>query len=144
MPGPPPNPNRRRRNAGPQLLELPSEGRQGKLPTWPLEDPSDAELAIWRDLWGTPQAVMWERYQWTRTVARYVRILLRAELPDAGRDAMSEARQLEAHLGLTPRAMKDLMWKVADDEVSARRQAAAQPAQPRRLRAVDPDAVAGG
>lgn len=140
MPGPPPNPNRRRRNVGPQLLELPSEGRQGAAPKWPLEDQTPAERAIWVDLWGLPQAVMWERLRWTRTVARYVRTLVRAEEPVPTRDALTEARQLEEHLGLTPKAMKSLLWKVADDEVGARR-APAPAGESRRLRAVDPAAA---
>lgn len=36
MPGPPPNPNRRRRNATIALTQLPAEGRQGEPPAWPL------------------------------------------------------------------------------------------------------------
>lgn len=142
MPGPPPNPNRRRRNAGPQLLELPAEGRQGAAPKWPLEASTPKERAVWRDLWALPQAVMWERYGWTRTVARYARVLLHAE-DTLARDVMSEARQLEDHLGLTPKSLKTLMWKVADDELAVRREDVPA-AKARRLRAVDPGAVAGG
>lgn len=34
--GPPPSPNRRRRNSQAALLKLPAEGRQGDPPPWPL------------------------------------------------------------------------------------------------------------
>lgn len=41
MPGPPPNPNARRRNARVGVVLLPSEGRTGEPPQWPLpDDPS--------------------------------------------------------------------------------------------------------
>lgn len=36
MPGPPPNPNARRRNATVPMTELPAEGRKGDPPPWPL------------------------------------------------------------------------------------------------------------
>ena len=141
MPGPPPNPNRRRRNVGPPIIRLPSEGRaDAGPPKWPLGKPSIGESAVWLDLWRTPQAVMWERLAWARLVARYVRVLLRAEERDAGRDVMAEARQLEDRLGLTPMAMMRLHWEVASDELAeARRERA--PSGPSgsaaRLRAVD-------
>lgn len=121
MPGPPPKMNAVRRNIRPDWVRLPIEGRKAPAPKWPLGKASPAELAVWREVWALPQALMWEKFRWFRTVARYVRILQRAEALDAGRDAMSEARQLEEHLGLTPKAMKSLMWVVVDDEVAARR-----------------------
>lgn len=43
MPGPPPNPHRRRRNATVAMTKLPAEGRQGDPPPWPLPpDPRPA------------------------------------------------------------------------------------------------------
>lgn len=44
MPGPPPNPNARRRNVRAPLLQLPAEGRRGAAPPWPL--PQDLELLV--------------------------------------------------------------------------------------------------
>lgn len=125
MPGPPPNPNARRTNARPDWVKLPSEGRQGAPPKWPLLVPEGKELAdyvsgIWRDVWATPQAAMWERLRWTRTVARYVLVLAMAETT-AKRDPLSEARQLEDHLGLTPMSLKRLQWVITEDEVAAQR-----------------------
>jgi hypothetical protein len=122
MPGPPPKIDPVRRNARAGLLRLPSEGRAGAPPAWPLSDqPTDDERVIWADLWATPQAVAWERLGWTRVVARYCRVVLAAEILD--RDAMAEARQLEDRLGLTPKAMRLLLWEIVSDEVAAKRRA---------------------
>jgi hypothetical protein len=38
------------------------------------------------------------------------------------KDALAEARHLEDRLGLTPKAMRLLMWTVASDEVAEKRQ----------------------
>jgi len=69
------------------------------------------ESTVWEDLWKLPQAVEWERLDYLRTVARYVRTLVAAELPGADSKLLSEARQLEDRLGLTPRAMQTLRWE---------------------------------
>jgi hypothetical protein len=68
---------------------------------------------VWRDLWRTPQAVAWEDLGWTRVVARYAVVLLAAERLEAG--PLAEARQLEDRLGLTPKAMRLLLWTIDDD-----------------------------
>jgi len=115
----PPNPNAVRRNARPGVEMLPAKGREGAPPAWPLELVTAAEIDLWRELWATPQAVAWERHGWTRVVARYVRCVLAAE--ELNKDALSEARQLEDRLGLTPKAMRMLMWQVASDEVAEKR-----------------------
>ena len=121
MPQPPSeNPVRRNPRVGPQVL--PAEGRKGAPPAWPLQLVSPAELELWRELWATPQAVMWERHGWTRVVARYARCAIAAE--DLNKDALAEARQLEDRLGLTPKAMRLLLWTVAVDEVGEKRQEA--------------------
>lgn len=115
----PPNPNAVRRNARPGVEMLPAKGRPGDPPAWPLAMCSGAALELWAQLWATPQAVAWERHGWTRVVARYVLCALAAE--ELNKDAMSEARQLEDRLGLTPKAMRMLMWQVAPDEVGEKR-----------------------
>lgn len=102
------------------------------------------EALLWKDLWSTPQSVEWERLGWTRDVAQYVRHKVLGELGDL--DSAKEARQWSDRLGLTPLAMLRLRWEVARDEVAARRDArpAEAPATARkRLRVVDPGAVAG-
>lgn len=95
-------------------LRLPAGGRRGRIPVWPLASVSPAELKLWRELWRTPQAVAWQRLGFTRVVARYARVLLVAE---AGmeKEPMGEARQLEDRLGLTPKAMRTLLWTVEEE-----------------------------
>jgi hypothetical protein len=98
------------------------------------------EAALWTALWATPQATAWERLRWTREVAQYVRWKVLGEQGDL--DASKEARQLADRLGLSPLAMLRLRWEVVEDEVAEQR--AQKPvARSRRLKAVDPDAVAG-
>lgn len=148
MPGPAPNPNARRRNARVGVVQLPAAGRPGEPPKWPLPPPAlgdvtdyvaERELALWAEVWSTPQAVAWERLGWTVTVARYCRYQVLAEAdPKVG----AEVRQLEDRLGLTPKSMRSLMWEVAADEVGERREAST-PKTRRRLKVVDDDAVAG-
>lgn len=111
-----------RRNARSGPLVLPSAGRPGPVPRWPLAPAMSAdERIVWRDLWRTPHAVAWERLGWTRSVARYCRVLVDAERPGADCRVLAEARQLEDRLGLTPRAMRNLLWQIAPDEVAEKR-----------------------
>lgn len=113
--GPPPNPNARRRNVRPEWRRLPAGGRQGEPPDWPLSRPRKAELALWAELWRSPQAVAWEAFAWMRTVARYTRLVIEAEKPGAMGVILSEVRQLEDRLGLNPLAMRRLQWVIAND-----------------------------
>lgn len=110
-----------------------------------IEATAALEAELWRDLWGTPQAVAWERLGWTREVAQYVRWKVKAELGDL--DASKEARQLGDRLGLTPLAMLRLRWEVAPDEVAEQRQerttAARKKTARQRLRVVDSEAAGG-
>lgn len=123
MPGPAPkfDPVRRNSRGGP--LQLPAEGRKGKPPAWPLpgEPTADEELA-WAELWATPQAVAWERLGWTRTVGRYCRVMVAAEQEGASAQLLGQATALEDRLGLTPKAMRLLLWEVVSDEVAEQRQ----------------------
>ncbi len=123
MPGPAPKADPVRRNArnGPQ--RLPVEGRKGDPPAWPLPGTvTDDESDAWADLWRTPQAVAWERLGWTRTVARYCRVMVAAEQPEASAALLAQAVALEDRLGLTPKAMRLMLWEIASDEVDEKRQ----------------------
>jgi hypothetical protein len=80
------------------------------------------ETDLWRELWATPMAVMWERLRWTHEVALYVRFQSLAELGD--QKAAQEARLRAATLGLTPESMQKLRWKVADEMPVARQEQA--------------------
>lgn len=127
------NPVRRNARVGP--LVLPAEGRRGLAPNWPLAGgASSAEATLWAELWATPQAVAWEHHGWTRVVARYVRCALAAE--ELEKNALAEARQLEDRLGLTPKAMRMLLWTIATDEVAEKRAEAPAPGARGRIKAV--------
>lgn len=134
----PPNPNSvrgMRGRVGP--MQLPKGGRKGAAPKWPLgEPPNEEERKAWRELWKTPQAVVWERQEWTRFVARYCRIMVEAEQRGAKAQVRAEARQMEDKLGLTPKSMKLLMWEVVDDEVAAQRQTSTAASARNRIKAV--------
>lgn len=123
MPGPAPKDpaSRRRRNASVGKTVLPSGGRVGDVPAWPL---SRDEPSLWADLWRTPQAAAWERLGWTRVVARYA-VLIEAVEDSEGVPAaalLGEVRQMEDRLGLNPKAMRSLLWEVADlDQVADKR-----------------------
>ena len=114
--GPPANPFSRKSLSGAngEWVTLPADGYDGDLPSWPLHnDPSTAEEALWMDLWRTPQAAMWAESGFERVVARYVMVtVLSEEEPTAA--MLSEVRQLEDRLGLSPMALKRLQWVISE------------------------------
>lgn len=75
-----------------------------------IEQATDAEVALWRDLWSTPQAVMWEETRAHRSVALYVRFQIKGEQGDI--KAAGEARQREDRLGLNSLALLRLRAEV--------------------------------
>ena len=127
------NPRERKARVGP--VHLPAEGRKGDPPPWPASGrQTKAEHQAWVELWRTPQAVAWERLGWTREVARYCRLLVASERPGATAAVHAQATALADRLGLTPKAMRMLLWTVAADEVAEQRDV---PAGRERLRAVE-------
>lgn len=122
MPEPPKfNPVHRKPRVGP--LKLPRGGRTGPIPQWPIPGGATADvLQLWETLWRTPHAVAWEKLEWTRVIARYCLVVRAAEI-GFDKTAGAEARQLEDKLGLTPKAMRMLLWEIADDELAEVRQA---------------------
>jgi len=145
--GPPPDPNalRRDRKTDAEWTTLPAEGYTGDLPEFPLPaNPiydiywvekqrikeldveataafHERELALWDTLWRKPQAVMWNRLHLQYEVASYVRAYLESNLPDAVSGMKTAALRMAAELGLSLPGMHSLRWKIADDELSARR-----------------------
>lgn len=147
MPGPAPNPNRRRRNAGPVMTDIPADARKGRRPpAWPLPDgPSEAEHRLWLGLWRLPQASRWELMEWhRRLVARYVRSLAELEAASGAQPTrlMAEVRQMEDRLGLSEQAMLKLRWRIVPAGAEVRLLAERRP-RGKAVRAVDPGAVAG-
>lgn len=97
-----------------EWVSLPSDGYDGPLPEWPLmNEPSDYESVLWRDTWRLPQAVMWADKGLDRVVARYVMACAIVEMETTA-GMMSEIRQLEDRLGLSPMALKKLQWIIAE------------------------------
>lgn len=94
-----------------------------------IEAQRDAEVKLWRELWRTPQAVIWEQLAWSREVAQYVRWKVRAEQGDL--DAAKEARQWSDRLGLNPLALLRLRWEIEKtDEAEAKGRQRRQPPPP--------------
>ena len=154
--GPPPDPNALRRDRKVDRdgwTSLP-ERTDTATPAWPLAslflgtddaqviaaaERAERELDVWRSLWALPQATAWHRLGWTHEVAMYVRLLVGAER-SADTKALAEARMWSDRLGLNPAAMLRNRWRVASDEVAAKRtERTAEPAAGSvrdRLRAV--------
>ena len=119
--GPPPKPKSQRRHKmrtlGEADVALPSAGRSGPPPAWPMGDATPRPVVrLWRQLWATPQAVAWERSGWYRVVARYALLLLEGEKPGASSSLLAEVRQMEDRLGLSPMALLRLRWRIVDEE----------------------------
>jgi hypothetical protein len=117
MPGPLPDPNAIRRNA-PTIptTDLPASGRTTPAPDVPSWITlGEAGLAWWEWAWHTPQACGWSD-------GNLVTVAHRASLEDVLQgdeksrvSIIKEMREADARLGLTPKGMADLRWRVVDD-----------------------------
>lgn len=129
--GPPPDPNalRRDRKSDPGWTTLPKE-RKGDLPPWPLEGQNAREAGLWESLWTRPQATQWEATGQQMEVALYTRRLAEAEKRESSVALGTLVRQMADALGLTIPGLRVNRWKIAGDEVKAKREekAAAKPA----------------
>jgi len=76
-----------------------------------MGNPQHDELQLWKRLWTLPQAIEWERMKCEDIVALYVRAFVRATAIDADAKMLAEVRQLDAKIGLSPKAMRDLRWE---------------------------------
>jgi hypothetical protein len=143
--GPAPDPTalRRDRDVGEWTI-LPTEGRQGATPDWPLTDESVRESELWDVMWRRPQALMWERYGQEHEVALYVRRLTEAELMDSRVNLTTLVKQMADSLGLTTPGMRANRWRIAADEVTERRESSGKPAESRRRSARDRFKVVSG
>ena len=127
---------------GYSLTALPAGGYDGPVPEWPLPDPSDRELAVWRETWRLPQACAWSlpSEAWRgRTVAMWVRLSVRCESTDAPASLLAQLHRFADQVGLTTAGLAEMGWKVAVDEVAPRRasRSVSEPRRERRLRAAD-------
>ena len=144
--GPPPDPNalRRDRKTDGEWTALPAEGRKGDPPVWPLSGQSDREVELWALFWARPQAAQWEKLGQDFEVALYVRNLAQAEQPGAPVNLSTLVRQQADALGLTIPGLRTNRWKIAGDQVAAKRAEKAATEQPARTSARDRFKVVGG
>lgn len=117
MPGPLPVPGAARRNA-PTIptTALPASGRKGPAPDLPGDVKlGSAGAAWWEWAWHTPQAAAWDAGS-LYVVARRARLQDLLESDGEVNAAMArEIRELDDRLGLTPKALAALRWKIVDD-----------------------------
>ena len=138
--GPPPvEGSRESLRRGYVLTALPAEGYDGPVPDWPLPVREDDEVAaregdLWRWVWRTPQACAWslpsERWR-TQIVARWVRQAVLCESVGAKPADHGQLHRYADQIGLTTAGLREMGWKVATDEVTAK---AAEPRPVRRER----------
>lgn len=116
MPGPmsnPTKPHSRHRERG-QVLVLPSEGCDLPPPALPAGRKwTAAHTTLWRSLWASPQAVMWDD-SFASAVAMYVAHTVAVVSGKASAWQAQEARHLGDRLGLTPQGMHALGWRLAE------------------------------
>lgn len=120
-------------------ITLPASGRAGRTPVWPLTAATDRESTIWRELWKTPQAVMWERLRQEHLVALYVRRLIEAEVPDSATAVSTWVRQMADSLGLTTPGLRSNCWIIADVDDAPVAKKTARATSRSRLRVVGAD-----
>ncbi|MDF9718093.1 hypothetical protein [Nocardioides sp. ChNu-99] len=156
--GPSLNPNSGRSDSrGISLTALPSEGRKGHAPAFPLpkvqrwltlageggskmrvpdkaasNDFRRRELQIWRDHWKMPQAVAWELEPWRwPTIAEFCRLKTVVELePDANASLVAQLHRFRDQIGLTPAGLRENGWAIATDSLGVKRAEKEQTAPP--------------
>lgn len=98
------------------LVELPATGCELPVPPLPKGRTwAPAERARWKELWGSPQATQWDDAA-IGTVA--VLVVYEAAILSGAASAWmaQEARYAAEALGLTPKAMAALGWRIVSDE----------------------------
>lgn len=122
--GPPPAADSgRSERRGYKLTALPSEGFAGEAPDLAdyLVDPTERHLAVWEELWATPQACVWSVERWrVPVVADLTRYIVRMDSDTAPATYATAIRQLRDDLGLSTAGLKQNGWMIAADEVGAR------------------------
>ncbi|MDX3868014.1 phage terminase small subunit [Streptomyces europaeiscabiei] len=100
---------------GSGLVNLPAGGCTEPVPDLPPgRDWSDAERARWEELWGSPQATQWDESA-RGTVAVLVVYESAILAGKASAWQAQEARHAGEALGLTPRALAALGWRIVDE-----------------------------
>lgn len=96
------------------LVELPAAGCTLPVPATPGgREWSPAECERWRELWESPQATQWDDTA-RGTVAMLVTYESQVFAGTASAWQAQEARYAAEALGLTPRAMAQLGWRIVE------------------------------
>jgi hypothetical protein len=106
------------RGAGPQnFIDLPASGCELEVPKMPASRAwNRVEKARWKELWGSPQATQWDETA-RGTVALLVAYESRLLGSEDGGTAWvaQECRYAAEALGLTPKALASLGWRIASE-----------------------------
>jgi hypothetical protein len=121
--GPPPDPKSGRSDRrGFRLDALPAEGHRGEAPNFPLPNAVSRELELWEWAWRTPQAAAWNREPWRwQMVGMWVRTMVVCESHEATAADKNSLHRFADQIGMTPAGLKENGWKIAADEVGAKR-----------------------
>lgn len=94
---------------------LPAEGRSGRPPAPRVEDPCSCGICreAWSTLWSTPQATAWSGTD-LYVASRWLKLYGEVVHGDPSASKLSELRQLEDSLVLTPKAMRREGWRVEE------------------------------
>lgn len=126
--------------AGFKLAELPAEGYQGEIPEWPIiPEASAVEAMYWDRAWRTPQACIWAKQEFSYlvpAVARWVRVAVRCDEPDAAATLLARLPSLADEIGMSTAGLARLGAKIKPNELAEKRadRPAAAPKRERRLR----------
>ena len=133
--GPLQDPNalrRNRRDDQAAWTTLPSEGRTGPAPEWPLTEATPRELVLWARWWAKPEAMLWGRGGRVDAdyVALTVRMFAEAEVTKASAENRKTVRLMMADCFLTDDAKARARIRIAADETAQKREEkAAAPAK---------------
>jgi hypothetical protein len=138
--GAPPKPDPLRRNKRPDdyWVDLPP-ANPAPAPKPPTGSAFNAHgKRLWLMYWGTPMSTQWRDAE----TVQLVRLIQLDQRWSSDRDVrvLPEMRQLETALGLTPKARKELRWRIVEDGAVVEENGQAL-AEPRRLRVVDDQAA---
>lgn len=96
------------------LVDLPATGSELPVPRIPAGvEWTNAQKGRWRELWRSPQATQWDE-TCRGAVARLVAYEAAIWSGEAAAWQAQEARHAEEALGLTPKALTALGWRIVD------------------------------
>lgn len=110
--GPPPS------SDSDQWIRIPNTPCDEQPPSFPLPDPSERELYLWKKLWVKPQARMWHLNDLDYEVALYTRRFAEAEQADSSVTLNTLVRQLADSIGVTVPGMRSARWLLVADVIN--------------------------